>query len=193
MSRSQHRTISLGTVLCAALVALLPGCTTASDDSTAEPSVFSDVLQDAREGGAGAAQIAALEEAESAQELTLDTARRAARDAVQCMSDNGLDAAYVEETSYSGTVIPGFRVAGAEDQAQACDVEHSYWVNQLYQVQPSSVQANEEFADQQEPALRACLEDLGISTDPEATGSDLAHKAASEAPDCLGEAGISEW
>lgn len=187
--RSPLTVVVVGLVATAALVA---GCTAEPEDAGA-PSEASDVLEAARQGGAGDAQIAVLEEAVETQEVTLDSARQAARNAVQCMSDNGLDASYVEETTSSGVVIPGYQASGPEDQIAACDTEHAYWVSQLYQIQPSSVQTLEDYADQQEPVLRACLEEAGVATDPEATGSELASRAAVDAPDCLADAGIDGW
>lgn len=179
------------------VIGVVVACASCSADDEPPPesgSIFTDALVAAEDGGAGPEQIAALEQAEADEDLSLEAARGAVRRAVQCMNDAGLEASYIEETSYSGTTLPAYQVVvGNDAQVEACDVLESYWINQVYQLQPSSVQANEDFANQQEPVLRTCLEELGVATDPDHTGAQLASQAASEAPDCLAEAGINAW
>lgn len=184
----------------ALLTAMAAGCTGVPETGTSSGSVFSETLVEARDGGAGDAQLADLEEAVSEQEISIETAREAARRTVQCMNDAGLDAGYVENTKYSGLVVPGYHVSlgtsgsDAEAQIQACDVKEGFWVNMLYQTQPIAIEAKEEFADQQEPVLRACLEGMGIDTDPEASGVDLVNQSLRDSGfDCLAEAGITSW
>lgn len=190
----------LATLGVALSTAMMTGCAGVPETGTSPDSVFSEALTEAREQGAGDAQIADLEAAVNDQEMSIETAREAARRTVQCMTDAGLNAGYVESTKYSGLVVPGYQVSlGAggpeeEGQIQACDVKEGFWVNMLYQTQPIAIQAKEDFAQQQKPVLRACLDANGIDTVPEASGVDLVNLSLREDRlDCLAEAGITSW
>jgi len=59
-----------------------------------------------------------------------------------------------------------------------CEYSESYWVNKLYQTQPSAIDANLAFIEKQAPVIRQCLEDAGYDTDPDATGMDLVLQSA---------------
>jgi len=190
----------LATLVAVLSTAMMTGCAGVPETGMASDSVFAEALTEAREHGAGDAQIADLEAAVNDQEISIEAAREAARRTVQCMTDAGLDAGYVESTKYSGLVVPGYQVSlgtggpEAESQIHACDVQEGFWVNMLYQTQPIAIQAKEDFAQQQEPVLRACLDAKGIDTAPEASGVDLVNLSLREARlDCLAEAGITSW
>lgn len=174
---------------------LSTGCSQAAAPDGQTSSIFTEVLAEARAGGANEAQINILEQAEVDGQLSLEDARRAARSAVDCMTEAGLEATYQEEASYSGTPLPGYLVVTGDDTSsiESCDVSHSLWVGKLHQLQPSSIQANEAYADQQESSLRACLEAEGLEVDENASGSQLANLASSIAQDCLFEVGIDAW
>jgi hypothetical protein len=66
----------------------------------------------------------------------------------------------------------------------------------LFQVQPTSVEANLAFIEKQAPVLRKCLEDAGYDTEPDATGMDLVRQSTDVGQqtglrvDCLGDAGV---
>ena len=191
-----------------AVLTLSAGCAEASSPPTAATEdVFAGALAEAQEGGAGDAQLAALEVAGQEGGVTIEAAREAARRTVSCMSGVGLDAEYSENTLGDGLVIPGYLVASSEseDSAEAdakiddCVTRESLWLNKVFQLQASSIEQKEDFANQQEPVLRACLEGHGMATDPDDDGVDLANRAAdavrdsSGAVDCLHEAGIDTW
>lgn len=199
----------LRALVAGAAVLMLVACDPGSSDSASPDGptveIFATTLDDARSGGAGSNQLALLEQAEKDHEINLETARDAARGAVQCMTDAGVSATYMERTTFGGLVLPGYQAgaSGTADTAweliEACDLQEFYWVNQLYQGQPTSWQMKVEYANQQEPVLRACLEDNGLSTDPEATGVGLVEQAidamgpGEAGAECLDEAGISSW
>lgn len=189
----ERRQPGRGLAVLVATCCVLAGCSVPPGGTEEPVDIFEQVLRDARAGGAGGAQIAVLKEAADAQDLPLDAARRATQRAVRCMSDEGLEAAYLEQTTFSGVIVPGYQVEWVGERAHPCDTRYAFWVNQLHQLQPSTLAANTEYADQQEPALRTCLEGQGVATDPQATGSDLAEQAARTAPSCLGKAGIDTW
>ena len=189
------------------LVSLIAGC--ANDgESHAKPTVvagsnagFEHALAEATAARASEAQLTALREAVDSGEVSIEVAREAARRAVSCMQDAGLDASYTERTRASGLVVPNYAVAGegGDTQSEACDKKESFWVNQIYQTQPSAVAANQKFIEQKAPVLRACLEKHSYTTDPDASGIDLANQAAQiltdtkGSVDCIGTAGIDGW
>lgn len=189
------------------MLASSAGCTETTSPTAATDDVFAEALAEAHEGGASDAQVAALQEAAKAGSVTIEAAREAARRTVTCMSDAGLDAQYSENTLGDGLVIPGYLVASPEDADSAavdaavddCTTRESLWLTRVFQLQPSSIQQRDDFANQQEPVLRACLEGHGIATDPDADGVDLANQAAEAfgdsggQVDCLQEAGIDAW
>ncbi|WP_444662715.1 hypothetical protein ACT17Q_12275 [Cellulomonas sp. CW35] len=150
----------------------------------------------------------ALEAATETGGVPVEVAREAARRTVACMTAAGLDAEYSEQSLAGGLVVPGYLVASADDDGadaardatiDECVTRESLWINKVLQLQPTSIQQKEDYANQQESVLRACLEEHGIRTDPDASGVDLANMAAealrdgSGAFDCLHEAGIDTW
>lgn len=191
-----------------AVLTLSVGCTQAPSPSTATTDdAFAEALAEAQDGGASEAQLAALQEAAQAGSVTIEAAREAARRAVTCMDGAGLDAQYSETTLGDGLVVPGYLVASSEDEDSAatdvaiddCVTREALWINKVFQLQPSSIQRKEDFANEQEPVLRACLEEHGIATDPDADGVGLANQAADARRDsggdvdCLHAAGINTW
>jgi hypothetical protein len=184
------------------------GC--ASGESVEQDSAdasFAEALVEAKEGGGSDAQLVALEEASQTETVTIEMARAAARRTVTCLNDAGLDAQYQEESLANGLVVPGYMVAlpegvdvsGSDSQINVCADRESTWIDKMYQTQASSIQQNEDYANERESVLRACLEENGISTDPDADGVDLANQASEvlgeseNGINCLSEAGIDRW
>ena len=93
-----------------AALALLPACA-GEPAAPATTDVFADALAEAGANGAGSAQLADLERAASARDVTVDMAREAARRTVDCLVDAGLDAQYSESTLADGLVLPDYVVA----------------------------------------------------------------------------------
>ena len=56
------------------------------------------VIADARAGQSAETQIAMLEQAQREGEMSLESARAAARATVSCLQDAGLEASYIEQT-----------------------------------------------------------------------------------------------
>jgi len=167
--------------------------------------LMAEAIDEATKGGAGDEQMELLERAQADGAMSLEAARTAAQNVVDCFNEVGGDAKVVEETLDTGLVLPGY-LAGFDDDLgtpqiealiQGCDYAEHYWVNQVYQMQPTSRELVGQYAMSKEPVLRECLERAGMTTDPEATGWDLAHQAlelfqsTNFEIDCLGEAGIS--
>ncbi len=158
------------------------------------------VIEEAEAGGAGDAQLAILRQARTDGDLSIESARAAARAGVECVNDAGSSAFYQESTRASGLVVPGYSSSAntpAEmELADACSTREDFWVNMFYQTQPSSLAANDVYLNQQAPLVRSCLEREGYSVPPEATTFELLRQAAQVqeetdwAVDCLTEAKI---
>lgn len=165
--------------------------------------MFDDALVAAREGGAGAEQLAQLEVARGAQDVSLEQMREAARRMVDCMVDSGLEATYDEEQLPWGLTLPGYvliqqegQVDGAED---SCEAREFHWVNMLYQVQPSTQALRVKAVAEREEIIRQCLKDNGHEAPAEATPVELGNHSAEVsrqthgAVQCLAEAGVTSW
>lgn len=177
-------------------VALMTGC--ASEAAGSDDPVFAEIIEtaiaDAQSGGASDRQLAILEEARESGEVTIEQMREASRATVECMVDSGLDAEYQETTEPHGLVVPGYRVRVigevSESQqfaADRCDDEHGLWVNMVYQGQPSSDRLWDELYNSRVDVIRACLEDAGYETEPDATGVELARQVGEIFGQTLGD------
>jgi hypothetical protein len=189
-----------------AALALLPACA-GEPAAPATTDVFADALAEAGANGAGSAQLADLERAASARDVTVDMAREAARRTVDCLVDAGLDAQYSESTLADGLVLPDYVVALASGEEsltsdrkiEDCVTRESLWVNKVYQLQPTTIERRRSFAEEQAPTVRACLEENGIRTAADADGTELVDQAfqvsrdTSGAVDCVAELGLETW
>jgi len=169
------------------LAFILGGCAAAEvqqGDNLGDFDVrVADALEEARSGGASEAQLAIVEQAGKEGSVTFEDAKVAVSSAISCMAAAGIAATYEEDALRNGVVIPGFTVKVSEDPAlsnaaDVCEYSESYWVNKLYQTQPSAIDANLAFIEKQAPVIRQCLEDAGYDTDPDATGMDLVLQSA---------------
>lgn len=164
--------------------------------------LVTDAIAEASAGGANTEQLALLEDARDSGEVSLETIRTANHAAIQCFLEAGLQAEYVDNTGGAAVTIPGYNVwkvgdlSASDDLAvERCDLENVAWVTKVYQLQPSSKVAREEFLNRVAEEIRACLEAAGYQTDPQATGIELAQQAGpisvetNAEVDCLAEVG----
>ncbi len=204
------RTLPQGMVLCT-LVLVLAGCNSPPDAAAnpwlVEPysELANQAIEDAIAGGAGQQQLDLLRESLIDGEMSLEAARVATRNAIECFADMGGTADYSEQTDPTGLTIPWYSVgfdaelgdAQIGEIVRSCENREVAWVNKVYQLQPSSRELLGRYVEAQEPVLRTCIERQGLATDPEATGWELAHLALDIAiesdfkTDCLSEANIS--
>ncbi len=189
-------------VAVAAGLLALSGC--ATDPNWAASKDFAEVIepaiQEAEAGGASDAQLEILRQAQAAGKLSLEDDRAAARAMVACVEDAGSYALLSDKTTESGLILPVYNYAAntPEQEAigEACDTKEAFWVNMVYQTQPSSVQSKDAYLNQQAPLVRACLEREGYATDPGDKTYDLLRQAlqvktdTQSAVDCLTEANI---
>ena len=186
---------------------LLAGCShgvAAPDDlQSAFAGTVQQAIKDATNAGASTQQLDILERAAKDGGVTFEDAKIAATTAMSCMAEQGVTATYQEMALQNGVTIPAYVVnseksdgTDATDVMDQCERAESFWVNMLFQVQPTSVEANLAFIEKQAPVIRKCLEDAGYDTDPDATGMDLVLQSTDVAQqtglrvDCVGDAGI---
>lgn len=170
----------------------------ATEQADAVDPVFAELIEtaieDAEAGGAGAQQLVILEEARELGEVTLEQMRESTRATVACFVDVGFDSEYFESTRADGLPLPDYSVSlhgeWSDSDIQVmdqCDFENGFWVNKVYQIQPSSDQLWLEFINGKAGELRSCLEDAGYETDPDATGAELANQAGAVAAETQGD------
>ncbi len=163
----------------------------------------SEAIADATEGGAGSQQVEILERAATDGGVTFEDAKIAATSAMACMASQGVTANYEEKALANGVTIPAYTVqdhksdgGDAVEVVDQCEISESFWVNMLYQMQPTSIEANFAFIEKQAPVIRQCLEDAGYDTDPKATGMDLVRQSAEVSTgsfDCALDAGVTGY
>lgn len=183
---------------------LCGGCTLGADSSTGSSTQsFADAvattIDDAKAGNAGDEQIAILEHAREEGVLTFEDALSAILAEMDCVTSGGGTVEYYEQRQSSGFVIPAYLVLADDDAGleainpvvTSCNTRHSFWVNRLYQLQPSSLQVRDAFVEEAAPQMRACLEEHGYVIEPDATGAELSAIAikvyveSGEAVDCV--------
>jgi len=193
-----------------ACLCLVAGCShgaTAPDDlQSAFAGTVQQAIKDATSGGASTQQLDVLERAAKDGGVTFEDAKMAATSTMACMESQGVTANYQEKALPNGVTIPGYTVqdhtsngGDALPVMDGCERSESYWVNMLYQTQPTSVEANLAFIEKQAPVIRQCLEDAGFDTDPKATGMDLVKQAGdisrqtNGGTDCDSDAGVVNY
>ncbi len=198
-----------GVALASVLASTLAGCSH-NVDTAVSTSISDDfdgqvgqAISDAKQSGASEQQLAILERAAAHGVVTFEDAKIATTDAMDCMSGRGVSATYEETVLSNGLTIPGYRVVAKKSDGSSalndldqCENGESAWVNKLYQMQPTSIEANLAFIEKQAPVIRKCLEDAGYDTDPKATGMDLVIQSSdvarqtNGATDCAFDAGV---
>jgi len=147
--------------------------------------MIATAIDEAREGGAAASQIALLEQAQDQGEITVEMMRDAVAGVSDCFELAGGTVQIRDDIIVPGVVWPGYTVGFDESMGeetidllvQSCKTTEYKWINTVYQTQPTSRQALGEYVLSQEPVLRDCLESYGIATEPDANGWELAKQA----------------
>ncbi|WP_217615148.1 hypothetical protein [Cellulomonas sp. GbtcB1] len=196
----------VASLVVAALALGVGGCATRGDEGSGElPRAYTlaAALAEAEDAAAGEHQVVALSRAVDAGVVTVEDVREAARRAVTCMVESGIDARVEESTLSHGLVLPGYLASSdgddhAEARIELCDRNEYFWLSKAYQLQPSSVEAIEQHAEQRAPAIRACLEEHGVPSEDARSASELADLASRAAHEligvsCLAEAGVDVW
>lgn len=187
------------------------GCTKEVDSTeaplTASSSAFmaqvEEAMRDAAAGGASELQLEELARARDAGHVTVEVARESITRTVDCIRDLGFTAEY-RETQNNSVPVPnlkyggvGLETADSADRAyEQCSIQESYWLDYLYQTQPSSMEAGEAYLKAQLPVVVACLGREGVDVPADEDISETLGRAltlsqsAPGAVNCLDEAAI---
>lgn len=193
----------------------LSGCGAAEPSEGNPTAEFSESIQrviaEAEAGGANEAQLAILRDAAVTGEITLDQARDAMLATIACFEKAGLAATYELTTEESGLQIPGYGVQAeveglTDDQVQqlidGCDNAESFWVNMLYQTQPTSHAVRQAHVRSRLPALLNCLSEHGVEVDADDDIDSILRASSqlmfdtinsAEPVNCASEAGIGSY
>ena|SRR6478609_917817 len=165
-----------------------------------------EYLDKARAGGASQEQLDALIAARAAGRIDIEQVREAMAATARCLEVSGFTVSLSDGVKPSGYVQPQYvaafpadlTTAQADALVESCDNKNSFWLSAAYQMQPEARDQLGAYVMSREPQLRQCLADHGYSTDPKATGWELAQQAlqvfsdahGDNAVDCLSDAGI---
>lgn len=172
-------------------------------ESDTDPLTFAEAvagtIADAKAGQASDEQLEILERAQANGILTFEDALSAILAEMDCVTSGGGTVEYYEQRQSSGFVIPAYLVLADDDAGleainpvvSACTTRHSFWVNKLYQLQPSSQQVRDAYVEAAAPQMRECLEKHGYVIEPDAAAAELSALAiqvyveSAEAIDCM--------
>lgn len=192
-------------VAAASVVVALGGCSSQPAESN-DPlfdMLILEAIEQAAAAGASDGQLELLRQSEDAGHVPVETLRLAVHATIECFVEAGFEAEYLEPVGPEGLALPSYRVwtdgelsPGDDALIEECDSREGFWVNKVYQLQPSSDELRVEFVNGKADELRACLEDAGYPAEAGADGVALAQQAgrvATEsqgAVDCLQEVGV---
>lgn len=145
--------------------------------------------QEAEQAGASAEQLSVIHDAKSDPEITFETVRSAVQRTLDCLELAGLQHQYATEHDIAGRAVPAYEfgntptLSSTEARALAtqCMLHNSRFVEELYALQPSAVEAQTRALDAAVPAIVACLRASGISVDDDASTSEVMAIAAETA------------
>lgn len=161
----------------------------------------------AQEAGAHTRQIAILEVALQSGEIAFAEYNGALDQMLRCITATGFDPTDLGIIESDGLRMRQYGVPAAAENADPreaipgvtvhrCVVEHSYWVEIAYQVQPSSVRIKERYWEQFRDALIACYDEQGIDVEPDERITDIIRIGAASYSqgksdiDCLTQVGL---
>jgi hypothetical protein len=163
-------------------------------------------VEEASAGGATQEQLDALDAARMAGRVDMEQVRQAIAANAQCLEESGFTVSVGDGVKASGYVVPQYDAAFPADlsteQADAlvdvCERKNSFWISSAYQLQPEARDRLGAYVMSRAPQRRQCLDDHGYSTDPEATGWELAMQSlqilrdtpGDNSVDCLSASGI---
>lgn len=184
MPPRQGTRAQLTTGLLLACVALLAGC---GQDEAPRASAATTVqvidswLTSAREEGkASDAQLAILERAKAAGDITRADVDEATAAFLACLDDAGVPYRLQDEEVLpgSGVTVPGVTVPADPnggtrevDISDACQWTHQIYVVSAYANRPAAIEAQDRIWTSQ--ALRECLAARGYPSDPDATSDEI--------------------
>lgn len=142
-----------------------------------EAGVFQEVWLQASEAGASPAQLDLIARASERGEVTLPDVYEALAATFECFDEGGVAWEWLDLDYSRGFPIPSYGWGGADEQlfdyGDACLERHSFYVEMLYQVQPSSVEAEKSNLDERMPEVVACLRAEGVEISDEASPDEV--------------------
>lgn len=154
---------------CGCGLALLSGCSTAVDPSPSPTGAFAELvatyLDDPVADVYSEEQVAILTDAREAGALAFEDYAAAVDRTLECISTAGYYAQKDPVDSSRGFPTIGYFYESPEagnPVAEACILENSSGVEAVYQLQPTSVQAEELMFDDELRALTDCFDRAGI-------------------------------
>jgi len=176
--RTRRRLIPAVTATLAAAV-LLSGCTNGSAPAAEPTDIFSLLvdayLEDPVAENYSDEQIAILERARDAGELSFEEYAAAVSVALDCISDAGFHVQRDAPDDSRGFLTITYFYEGPEagnPTAEACLLEHSAGVEAVYQLQPVSADAETALMAESMHDTIACLSEIGITEDFEGLSVD---------------------
>ncbi len=165
-------------------MAFLVGCSARAGDptSTVDP-FFTQLLGEARNGGASAAQIAVLEEAAAAGKITYAQAEVQLAEYFACLEQSGLDPRREpDREDPPGYRIPDYTIGLGDEDADldaalalvdVCYTEHYDFVDTAYQLQPAAIEAENADIESQRAEILECIAEHDGDADPDSTTDEL--------------------
>lgn len=132
--------------------------------------------------------MAIISDGAEAGELTYGDVMLALDNTFACFDDVGVLWGLLGIDSSRGFPMPSYYWGGGMDKEEAerlsllggrCLKENSYYVELLYQIQPSSVEAEASNFEERKPMVLACLEEQGLILPPDATQKEIEEAVSS--------------
>lgn len=206
----EARRIGLSALLVCAGVALASCDSLGTGTSDVASQEFADraeaILDEARAAGASDAQMAILEAVADTGVITESDYTGAVNASLQCFAEAGIDY-QTSEIDVAGDIRLSYAYAASDATdpiASTCVSTNSSYVERLYALRPEASEKADRAFKAALPAIIACLNELDLDIDPEATVDEVklffqyydstAGETWSESPyRCLDENGITAF
>lgn len=178
------------------------GCSAQAPAPTPSGGPFAQLVDSYLQGSGGEGladeQVAALENARAAGELTFEQYSAAVDDSLECISDAGFHVERYPTDETGGYPIINYFYEGPEagnPVADECIHRNSEAIEAIYQLQPSSVEAKNAHLVTVAGDIERCLEEEGTDVDFQGlTGDDLekaVHQAVNDQLSAAAAAGTN--
>lgn len=169
-------------VVCGFLVAIT-GCSETPPLPPADDPVFATVYDQAVAARASDEQLAILRRVTAAEEVAYADVSEALSSTFTCFEASGVG--YFEDGTFltsAGLPFPNYSWGGGlseedmnrlSDLGDACLTKHSYFVELLYNVQPTAVEAESAGFEARRTHIIECLAGQGLRVDDDATRAEI--------------------
>ena len=178
--------------------AFLASCNSVAEVPPTSKTALPGIVEEAQAAGASEEQLAVLTEGD----VSFADYERALHTTFECMRSHGLEVLEEPPSDRGGVMLisyswgPGsVAEAQAKELGDGCLNEHSLFVEQVYQTQPSTIEAVEAAYESKRSKIVACIRDNGgtIDEDADRQTAQTASWAVLDASgvDCFATAGLS--